>query len=337
MNTPPLVSICIPTYNRAGIIRQTIESALQQTYKNIEVLVVDNASTDNTPEIIQTFSDPRLKFFPNKENTGIFGNFNRCIDLAKGQYIHILHSDDYIDPSFTQTCVHFFEEHPDVSLTFTSARFTSEDNRKEIYSFPHDHIFTAPEGFRQMLMQKISIICPSVMVRREVYEGIGKFSPEYPYASDYYQWLTISRKYTIAYIRDAWINYRIGDHSETYNYLFRNPMGYLDVLKIYVRLLLDLEGEREKFSDELNFDFYQFIKSSLSAGFLRSDQMPYLRASFFSGVATSSLALVNAGTLKEKMKKTGFFVLIQISGILMSFSIFRKIGWVVLSQKKQGY
>jgi glycosyltransferase involved in cell wall biosynthesis len=66
MNESPLVSICIPTYNRAGLVKKAIDSALSQTYTNIEILVVDNASTDNIEDIISDYSDVRLKFFKNK-------------------------------------------------------------------------------------------------------------------------------------------------------------------------------------------------------------------------------------------------------------------------------
>jgi len=338
LNKLPLVSICIPTYNRAEMVGVAINSALAQTYPNIEILVVDNASTDNTSEILQKISDPRLKFFRNEENLGIFGNFNRCIDHAKGELIHILHSDDYIDPSFTETCVHFFELHPEVSLTFTSARFISAEDCKETYSHTGDLVFTAPEGLRQILTQKISITCPSVMVRRHVYIEIGKFSLEYPYAGDYYQWLKISQKYSIGFVKDAWINYRMGDYSETHAYLFKNPIGYIDVIKVRLRFLIDLGEKSADYRDELNFELYQDIKNLLSAGFLRSDQMTTVNASFFSGIATCTLSLVKSRTLIEKIRKCGYFLLIQISGVLMLFRVFRNAAkYFLVSYKKEGY
>ena len=117
----PLVSICIPTYNRAGMVSKAIDSALAQTYTNVEVLVVDNASSDTIESLMAAYSDPRVKFHRNAHNLGMFGNFNRCIESAKGKYIHILHSDDYIDAGFTETCVAFLEAHPDVGMTFGSA------------------------------------------------------------------------------------------------------------------------------------------------------------------------------------------------------------------------
>ena len=121
MADKPLVSICIPTYNRAGMIGKAIESALGQTYRNIEVIVVDNASTDNTGVVVAGYSDQRFRYVKNDRNLGLFGNFNRCIELAKGKYLHILHSDDYIDPHFTEVCIDFFRKHPSVVMTSTNA------------------------------------------------------------------------------------------------------------------------------------------------------------------------------------------------------------------------
>jgi glycosyltransferase involved in cell wall biosynthesis len=334
----PLVSICIPTYNRAGIIRRAIDSAICQTYQNTEIIVVDNASTDDTAKAVKSISDPRIRFVQQRENTGIFGNFNRCIAEAKGDFIHILHSDDYIDPTFTETCVKFFEEHPDVSLTFTSARYISGDDKSQSYSCLKDLIFKAPAGFRKILTQQISIICPSVMVRKSVYAEIGKFSLEYPYAADYYQWLKISQKYTIGFVHDAWINYSIGNHSETFTYLFRNPLGYIDVIKIYIRILMDLGETGDDFREELNTEFYQCIKNSLSAGFLRSDSMAVVDASFFSGIAACTLSLVKSNSVFGKIKKAGYFCSIQFLALFIQFSVFRKIArHILVSHKKNGY
>lgn len=97
-----LVSILIPVYNRESIIDQTIQSALDQTYDNIEIVIVDNASSDNTWKIIQAFSskDHRIRVFRNESNIGPVRNWLRCVEEASGEYGKILWSDDLIDPDF---------------------------------------------------------------------------------------------------------------------------------------------------------------------------------------------------------------------------------------------
>jgi len=337
MNNTALVSICIPTYNRANMVNRTIESALDQTYPHIEVIVVDDCSTDNTDEIVASFNDPRLKYVKNSRNLGQFQNCNLCLDIAKGKYIHILHSDDYIEPDFTRICVSFLEDHPEVSLTYSSAHFTCGDEKQEITNFPSDMIFNSPDGFRQILMQTLSIITPSVMARRDVYKEIGYFSPEYPYAADYYQWLRISRKYSIAYVRSAWINYRIGNHSESHNYLFRNPTGYLDLIKIYTRTVVELGDDSDEFTDELNFAFYQFIRTILSAGLTRSEQISAISPSFFYGIALSTISLVRARSMKEKLIKIKYILMIHFIGFCMSCSVTRQLIRPFLAHPQLGY
>ena len=82
VSTPPKVSVCIPVYNGSDYIADTIQSVLEQTYKDFHILVCDNCSTDNTEEIVRNFRDPRLTYTQNPKNLGLIGNANRCLELA---------------------------------------------------------------------------------------------------------------------------------------------------------------------------------------------------------------------------------------------------------------
>lgn len=114
------VSILIPVYNRENLIEETVLSALNQTYKNIEIIVVDNKSTDNTWEVLQKLAsqDSRIKIFQNDTNIGPVKNWKRCIDEASGEYGKILWSDDLIAPEFLEKTVPFLEDE-DVGFVFT--------------------------------------------------------------------------------------------------------------------------------------------------------------------------------------------------------------------------
>ncbi len=92
-----MISVCLATYNGEKYILQQINSILCQLESNDELIISDDGSTDNTEEVVNSYSDPRLRFVKNEENIGQFGNFNRCIKIARGEFLHILHSDDYID------------------------------------------------------------------------------------------------------------------------------------------------------------------------------------------------------------------------------------------------
>lgn len=102
----PLVTIAIPTYNRAdGYLREALASALAQDYQHLEIVVVDNASQDATPAYVASIADQRLRYIRNPKNLGVNGNFNACVDHARGEYVLVLHDDDSIDPDFVTCCM----------------------------------------------------------------------------------------------------------------------------------------------------------------------------------------------------------------------------------------
>jgi len=327
----PRVSICIPAYNRADMVGLAIESALNQTYRDLEVVVVDNASTDNIRDVVASFDDPRLLFIQNEENLGLFGNFNRCIEVARGEFLHILHSDDYIDPDFTETCVRFFDEHPDVALTFTSAVIHASGKTLAVKFAESDQILEAPTGFSRLLRERCFITCPSVMVRASVYDEVGKYSLEYPYSSDFYQWLKISKIRDIAYIHDAVIHYRQGEHSESYRLLFESPLGYMDTLKIISQVLVDLGDERNTYSGAINGALRRYIGDCQYAGFTRGGTMKSFSPLLFSGLAWTACTLIEPQSISESLRKFGLLTVIPIAGILMSISIFRRFIGSVLN------
>ncbi|BAY20650.1 family 2 glycosyl transferase [Calothrix sp. NIES-2100] len=115
MSRTPEVSVIIPAYNTSGYIARAIESALGQTLKNIEVIVVDDASTDNTLEVVRSFTDERLKVFVNPENLGAGGTRNRAIKEAKGNWIAVLDSDDWYAPERLERLVQLaYQENADM-------------------------------------------------------------------------------------------------------------------------------------------------------------------------------------------------------------------------------
>lgn len=122
------VSILVPVYNREHIIAETIVSALAQTYTNIEVVVVDNASTDKTWDVIQSFveKDHRVKAFRNEINLGPVRNWLRCVEEASGEYGKILWSDDLIAPDFLEKTLPLFKE--DVGFVYSGVKIFNGDN-----------------------------------------------------------------------------------------------------------------------------------------------------------------------------------------------------------------
>lgn len=121
----PLVSICIPSFNGEHLISRALESCINQTYKNIEVVVVDDASTDNTIEIVKDYAkrDSRIKFFQNKTNIGLADNFLKTYKAASGEFIQHLNQDDWLDNNYIEGKITIFNKYPDVA--FVSSADTS--------------------------------------------------------------------------------------------------------------------------------------------------------------------------------------------------------------------
>lgn len=130
----PLVSICIPTYNRSSFLREAIASALATDYPNIEVVVSDNASTDDTCNVVEEFNDDRIKYFINKKNIGVFLNIRKVLyEHAKGEYAIYLADDDYyIDETYISKAVELFTKYPDIVMIFSNWRYVKEDRHKDI-------------------------------------------------------------------------------------------------------------------------------------------------------------------------------------------------------------
>ncbi len=120
---PLFITIGIPTYNRAGgYLKETLTCATNQTYDNIEIIVSDNCSTDNTPELVKSFNDSRIRYFRQEKNIIANDNFNFCLTQAKGDYFLLLHDDDRIDNDFIETCVREAKGDKNIGIIRTGTR-----------------------------------------------------------------------------------------------------------------------------------------------------------------------------------------------------------------------
>lgn len=133
----PLISVVIPTYNRADFVEQAIQSVLNQTYSNFEVLVIDDGSTDNSAELIQKMAetDKRIRFYQLKQNSGVSIARNKGLSLARGKYIAFLDSDDTAYPYWLETGVRFMEKNPQTAVGFTNFMYYQLiNNQKKFFS-----------------------------------------------------------------------------------------------------------------------------------------------------------------------------------------------------------
>ncbi|MCL4518308.1 MAG: glycosyltransferase [Thaumarchaeota archaeon] len=133
-----LVSILIPVYNREEFVKQAIESALAQTYPQIEVIAVDNCSTDTTFEVLQEYArlDSRVRCVSNEKNLGATRNWRRCFELSHGEYIKLVFSDDWLSPTALEHMVPALRSHPEAGLCYSAVSYHNEG----VEGFPLIHI-----------------------------------------------------------------------------------------------------------------------------------------------------------------------------------------------------
>jgi glycosyltransferase involved in cell wall biosynthesis len=124
------VTILMPVYNSEKFLREAIDSILNQSFKNFEFIIIDDGSTDSSKEIIETYKDPRIKYFNNKENMGVARTLNRGIRLAKGEYIARMDADDISHSDRLRLQVKFLDQHPNYSLIASKVEVIDNSGKK---------------------------------------------------------------------------------------------------------------------------------------------------------------------------------------------------------------
>lgn len=215
---PKLVSICIPAYNSGKYIGKTIESALKQTYDRLEVVVVDDCSTDNTVEVVRSFSDERVRLICNEQNLGMTANWNKCINEAKGEFIKLIPADDCIYPECVAKSVAILNDNPKLSLVIVGSDLINDED-KIIGKYMH---WKKPGQVRGMKIAKRSVMYNNffgnpvcAMFRKSDFEKTGGFDPDIPYILDFDLWLGLSAIGDVWVIKDRLSAFRVRRDSNT--------------------------------------------------------------------------------------------------------------------------
>jgi glycosyltransferase involved in cell wall biosynthesis len=182
------VSVIIRTYNRAYIVAEAIESALNQTYGEYEVLVVDDGSTDNTPEVVRRFQDPRLRYIRHERNRGVGAACNTGVAQARGEWIAFLDSDDLWQPDKLERQVACALRHPEVDAVFSDIEIIEDTNTipslsSTMRSFSRllardrkqqEYVFSARQLYL-CLLEEVPIKPTVLLVKRELLATVGPF------------------------------------------------------------------------------------------------------------------------------------------------------------------
>jgi glycosyltransferase involved in cell wall biosynthesis len=189
-----------------------------QTYENFEVLIMDDCSPDNTPEVARSFKDPRVKHIRNEPNLGHLRNYNKGIELSQGEYIWLISADDSLrHPHALERYLQIMDDHPHVGYILCAGVGLRDHQETGIlgnyYYGDRDKIFDG-RRFVSRVLNTGGILSPSVMARKECYEKLA-FPLDMPHQGDMYLWLMWALEYDVAYLAEPMVRYRLHDENMT--------------------------------------------------------------------------------------------------------------------------
>jgi glycosyltransferase involved in cell wall biosynthesis len=233
-----LVSVVLPTYNRAGLLTRAIESVLQQTYSNFELIVVDDCSTDCTEDVVKEFQDNRIRYIRHEKNRGAPIARNNGIRAAKGNYIAFQDSDDvWVSTKLEKQVNAFNSASNDLGVVYTS--FWLIDYSKETL-VPSSHVKKAEGKIHDVLLEMNLVSLSSAIVRKECFEKVGMFA-DIPRFQDWELWLRISKYYVFKHLNEPLVKvYRQPDS------ISRNTNAFVTARKYILSKFFDEISKKPK-------------------------------------------------------------------------------------------
>ena len=193
------VSVCIPSYNAAQFIGETVQSVLDSEYRNFEIIISDDASTDETAKIIESLHDSRIRFYQNKRNEGPVRNWNRAITKAVGEYVSLLNHDDLYSPFWLTFAVRHLEKNPHIGWVAT-AFCIIDATGKSLQRISHFRMTgEIPKEVAFLEMAKLDGLGPGFVARRKILEEVGYYDEAAGPSADNDLFLRLAAKYPLYY------------------------------------------------------------------------------------------------------------------------------------------
>lgn len=251
----PLVSVVVISYNQAQYIIQNLDSLRSQTYTNWELIVADDASTDDSVEVFKKWlheNNISAKEIFHTKNTGLATVLNEAIEICSGDYVKLIAADDYLHPECLENSVHCLEEKgKEYGMVFTDTFCVDENNHAlpDIADYNKLGIIS-PEEFKKELIKGNRIAALTVLMRTNVVRETGKYDSKY-IVEDYHRWLMINELYYIAYISEKLAFYR--SHGNNISKLKAKRIAEEDM---ELRLIYDKEGLNKMYFHNYFLDCY---------------------------------------------------------------------------------
>jgi glycosyltransferase involved in cell wall biosynthesis len=302
------VSVIIPTYNRKNMIGDAIQSVLNQTHRNFEIIIIDDASDDNTEEVVKSFNDVRIKYILHKENKGGSAARNTGIKKARGKFIAFLDSDDWWHPKKLELQLLKMQTsriNPD--LVYTGIKQVNNDGEliKEILPKFRGNILN------ELLNQNVVGTTSSVCLKKEIFGNIGLFDENLPSRQDIDFWIRAAGKYTFDYVKTPLVYQRIHKNRITESLDLKIKGRLLLLYKIYDHLKKD-NKKLSKYYYETGILY--LCKGSMNSGrkFLMKSLIafPYIKTALAIGFTLLGFnGFILTLRLKKKLKLEKVFIL----------------------------
>ncbi len=205
--TDPKLSVVMSCYNAQGTVQKAIDSIVNQSFTEFEFIIIDDASSDNTLEILSQYQkqDKRITILTNKSNQGLSYSLNRGIQQARTPIIARMDADDISYSSRLQLQYDFMQDHPEVDILGTAVRYVDKSNKPvKTMSLP-----TEDRDIKKRVFRKTLVFHPTVMIRKEVYEQHGYYDPELRWAEDADLWYRLYDKVIFHNLPDVLLDYTI--------------------------------------------------------------------------------------------------------------------------------
>jgi glycosyltransferase involved in cell wall biosynthesis len=248
------VSVIVPTYNRAYILRDALKSALDQGHRQIEVVVVDDGSTDDTREVVEGLPDDRLRYISHGCNRGCSAAYNTGISAASGDLIAFLDSDDVWKTEYLERQVSFLLRHPEASAVFSDTEIRDEMAnipsligvmsvfRRALQKYPvaPEYVLTKREMF-MCLLEEVPIKPSALVIKKRVFDDVGEFDEGWPSGTDWDLFLRCAASVQFGYVDAPLVlQRRTGDATHQ---KFREK-DKLFLLSVFLKQKLALKGDR---------------------------------------------------------------------------------------------
>ena len=254
MKSSPLISICIPTYNRTRYLKQALISCFRQTYKNYEIIICDNSTNSNSQRFIRRIKNPHIRYYKNKTNLGSVKNINQTLSFARGKYIKFLFDDDLLCPNCLEEMVTVLEKNKTAGIAMApldiidnhgkniQPRFHYIRKMRELYRYQnHSGLIRNLVILKDFLIRTYPCCVPTgIMVRKQCIDELGKFDEDFNYIGDLEFCIRMSTKYDFYYVNQKLSAWRYTESSETVNILHTQTISpvyfYRLIDKFYYKL-----------------------------------------------------------------------------------------------------